>query len=281
MSTNSPSARIGMVNFINTAPLYEVWKRSVNHPEWIVTEDTPAQLNRMLYAGDIDLGFISSHEYAAHCSEYKMLADLSISASGPVGSVVLLSKVKPENLSDQLVLLSSQSQTSASLVKIILEDFIGTHPCYATGSLSEEIMEDSKTPSAIMAIGDEALYLAKKGNYPYILDLAEVWQENTDLPFVFAVWAVRKEFCRTDPDNVVFIHQELLRCVHEGQQELEKISKLVAPRIPMPELDCYNYLKGLEYDLGPKKQEGLHLFFDFLIKRGEVSNEALPLNICG
>ncbi len=281
MQRNNPLTKIGMVNFINTAPFYEIWKRSVNRPDWTIFEGDPAKLNNMLYSGAIDLGFISSHEYAAHSGEYKILADLSISASGPVGSVVLLSKYAPAELSDRLVLLSSQSQTSASLVKIILEDFLGTTPRYASGSLGNINETDHKSPDAVMAIGDQALRLSSQGDYPFRLDLAEIWQKHTNLPFVFAVWAVREEFCRTDPDNVVAIHHELLRCIQEGQKELATISRKMAPRIPMSEKDCLAYLSGLEYDLGPKKQEALKLFFNYLIKRGEVSREALPIKICG
>ena len=91
-------ARIGMVNFINTAPFYEVWRRTVHRPEWQVTEATPAVLNGKLYAGELDLGFFSSHEYAVHPASYKILGDLSISASGPVGSVLLLSSVARSSL---------------------------------------------------------------------------------------------------------------------------------------------------------------------------------------
>ena len=112
-------ARIGMVNFINTAPLYEKWRATVHRPEWQITEAPPTTLNRMLYDNELDLGFVSSHEYAAHPDRYRILPGLSISATGPVGSVFLFSKTDPELLTGKTVLLSSLSQTSVSLVKII------------------------------------------------------------------------------------------------------------------------------------------------------------------
>ena len=52
--------RIGMVNFINTAPLYDIWQRTVNRPEWNVVEAAPSVLNRMLYANELDMGLVSS-----------------------------------------------------------------------------------------------------------------------------------------------------------------------------------------------------------------------------
>jgi len=275
MDAKKIRARIGMVNFINTAPLYEVWKRTVQRPDWQVVEDTPTVLNRLLHSAELDLGFISSHEYASHPGEYKILSDLSISASGPVGSVLLFSKLPPAELDGHTVLLSSQSQTSASLVRILLEEFYRVQPHYQDGPLADT------DPTAYMAIGDEALRLRDAKRFRYVIDLAQTWREHTGLPFVFAVWAVRRDFCRTAPDTVVEIHQELLRCIHQGGLELRAISRQVAPRIPMDEEACYSYLHGLEYDLGEEKQQALCRFFEFLIKRGEVPTAALPLKICG
>ncbi len=270
-----------MVNFINTAPLYEVWRRTVVRPEWQVTEATPAVLNGMLYRGELDLGFFSSHEYAVHPGSYKILGDLSISASGPVGSVMLLSTVAPDELADRLVLLSVQSQTSVSLVKIVLEEFYGVAPRYRAGVATSGVAAGQEAPAAVLVIGDEALRMRGLANYPFRLDLGEIWHQHTGLPFVFAVWAVREEFCAADPDTVVAIHHELGRCIREGKQELREISSRVAPRVPMPAQECFEYLSGLEYDLGPEKQEALALFFKYLIKRGEGAYEALPLKICG
>lgn len=274
------AARIGMVNFINTAPLYEVWRESVRRRDWLVTEAPPSVLNRMLFDGELDLGFVSSHEYASHPGNYKILSNLSISATGPVGSVFLFSEVDFSELSERLVLLSSQSQTSVSLVKIILEEFYGVRPHYVSG-LASEIGDDLVRPAAVLAIGDEALRLSEAGAYPYKLDLGEAWSRETGLPFVFAVWAVREEFCRKDPDTVVAIHHELLRCVEEGRARLAEISARVAPRIPMAVDNCRRYLQGIEYDLSDEKLQALTHFFEYLIKRGEVPASALPLNVCG
>ena len=276
---SQPIARIGMVNFLNTAPLYETWKRTVARPDWQVTEAPPATLNRLLHQGALDLGFISSHEYAAHPEEYKILANLSISATGRVGSVFLFSHVPPTALDGRLVLLSSQSQTSVSLVKIILERFYGVQPRYETGMATQR--PELQGIDAVLSIGDEALLLANEGRYPYQIDLGEAWQRETGLPFVFAVWAVREEFCKNEPDQVVAIHHELLRCLDEGRQNLREISSLVAPRIPLPVAACVAYLSAMEYDLDSRKQEGLILFYRYLIERGEASPAAVPLKICG
>jgi len=270
-------ARIGMVNYINTAPFYEIWRQREQKAQWLVTEAPPTTLNQLLYEGKLDLGFISSHEYGIHPSLYKILGGLSISASGPVGSVCLFSRVNPAALGSQQVLLSSQSQTSVALVKIILEEFMGLSPCYVSGSVPQL---GQALPQAIMAIGDDALQLHEAGVYSHCLDLSDFWYQETGLPFVFAVWAGRREFCLADPITVAEIHHELQSCIQEGQKQLPAICQRVAPRIPMTTTACYDYLQKIEYDLSPAKIKGLELFFDYLIQRGEGDKQALPLAIC-
>lgn len=269
-------ARIGMVNFINTAPIYEVWK-SRNHPDdWKVVEAVPAVLNRMLAAGKLDLGFVSSYEYGVRPLEYRILGDLSISANGAVGSVILLSRVPPKSLGGKTVLLSGQSKTSVSLLKIILEEFYQVQPCYVVGDVDGR---EAAQVEALLAIGDQALRLAAASEFPYKMDLAEVWGQYTKLPFVFAVCAVREEFCRRAPETVAAIHQELLTCREEGKEMLESICRAVAPRIPMHPDECYVYLRAIEHDLRRAKREALEKFFGYLIDRKEASVESVPLTI--
>ena len=110
-----------------------------------------------------------------------------------------------------------------------------------------------------------------------MIDLSKIWHEETSLPFVFAIWAMRKEFCQRSPEVVMAIQRELLRCRSEGRQKLKSISKRVAPRVSMDTEACYEYLCGIEHDLSPDKQKGLIRFIEYLIERGEGAAEALPL----
>lgn len=267
-------ARIGMVNYINTAPIYEVWKKSVSDEQFVIIEEPPSVLNRMLAANEIDLGFVSSYEYCVRPEKYRILQDLSISASGPVGSVFLFSHVPTEQLNNKLILLSNQSETSVCLVKIILEEFYHIKPQYICGEVAGEI---SKSCQAVLAIGDDALRLVSSGVYDYKYDLGEIWHELTGLPFVFSVCAVQEEFCQNHGQLTRRIHDNFIRCRDQGKQDLTSICQIVAPRIPMDVERCYNYLTALQYDLDEKKCSALEKFYRFLIQRGEASSHALPL----
>lgn len=267
-------ARIGMVNFINTAPLYVPWQRREIPRDWQVTEADPRTLCTKLYHNELDLGIVSSHEYAIHPGLYRILPDLSISATGTVGSVFLFSPRPPEELSGERVLMSGQSRSSVALVKIILEEFYRVEPLYVENGRAGDGV------AAKLAIGDEALRLKEEGHYSHCLDLSEIWQVHTGLPFVFAVWTVREEFYAGHRQMVKEIHEMLRTCHAEGNRELAGICREVAPRIPMDVAACIDYLAKIEYDLGPEKLRALELFFGYLVKRGEASPEALPLKMC-
>jgi chorismate dehydratase len=274
-------ARIGMVSYINIAPIYAIWKEQVQRPDWIVTEAAPAQLNRLLASGAIDLGFVSAYEYAARPQLYRLMSDLSISATGPVGSVFLFSSVPPEQLDGKLVLMTGQSDTSVCLLRLILEEFIGIKPTYMRGEIFAADKADN-APAAVLAIGDEALRLnsCPDQRYPVQIDLGEYWHKQTGLPFVFAVCAVREDFLQNSAETAQEIHQTLLDCRCQGLKQLSAICASAAQRIPMMRVEeCHRYLQSIEYDLGPTKQEALRQFFNLLIRRGEASSEALPIKL--
>ena len=271
-------ARIGMVNYINVAPIYEMWKEQTLPEDWEVVEGQPSQLNLLLAAGKIDMGFVSSYAYAAHPENYQILADLSISATGPVGSVILFSDLPAEALDGQSVLLTGQSDTSVRLVRIILEEFYRVHPNYTTGDVYGE-HQKANGASAVLAIGDDALRLKSEQAYPVQLDLGEIWYQTTGLPFVFSVCAVREEFLAEQPETARAIRQTLVDCREQGARRMAEICARVARRIPMDCTACSQYLQGIEHDFSPVKIQALERFFQYLVARGEVPAAALPLKI--
>ena len=271
-------ARIGMVNYINTAPIYEVWKECVLPADWEIVEGQPSQLNNLLVENRIDMGFVSSYAYAVKPESYQILADLSISATGPVGSVFLFSHVPPEALDGELVMLTGQSDTSIRLVKIILEEFYHVQPRYTVGDVCGE-QGKADGARAVLAIGDDALRLNARKQYPVQLDLGEIWHASTGLPFVFSVCIVREAFLAEHAETARAIRQTLVDCREQGARRMAEICDRVARRIPMDCETCSRYLMGIEHDLSPIKIKALERFFQYLVDRGEASPAALPLKI--
>jgi len=271
--------KIGLINFLNTAPVFEIWKQTVGDQDWETVVGSPAFISKKIAANHLDIGFVSSYEYGIHPDRYKILSGLSISTNGSVssaGSVFLFSHVPLDQLDQSLILLSSQSGTPAALARIILEEIHGIMPVFKIGDVCSG---DVKEYKAVLASGDDALRLVAQSTYLYQFNLGDIWKRETGLPFVFDICVVRENFLLQHQETADEIHKELLRCKDEGINALKEICNIAAVRIPMPVSSCVKYLQAIEYDLGTQKQKALTIFFEFLIKRGEIEENALPLKI--
>jgi chorismate dehydratase len=263
---NSQLYSLGMVKFINVSPIYIPWQELGPLDGWMVQEGTPTALNSHLAQGKLDAGIISSYAYGLNIHRYYILPGLSISATGPVGSVILLSKIPIEELDKELILLTNQSATSVNLLSIILKDFLGLKPIFRSGNFKQLLANPE--PKAYLAIGDEALKLRSNHDSLFLSDLAKIWLERTGLPFVFAVWAVRKESWLAGPEKIIDLFERLNKCYQKGLKEIKRISNIVAPRIPMTPSNCLKYLQGIELDFSEEKQKGLLHFFRLLCRSG-------------
>ncbi len=260
--------RLGVVNFINTAPLLVPLKEQGPLEGWQIVEDTPSCLNAMLKKGEIDVGLISSFAYGMDFKDYFVLKDYCISATGTVGSVVLYSRLPIYELSGKKICLTEQSATSINLLYIILEYFNGLNPDYISGNFLDFQKRDDLV--AYLSIGDEALRIKRMDHNFYSYDLASIWYETTSLPFVFALWAVRKDAGLSDSAELALLKQRLDEAYRHGAARLDEISALVAGRIPMPQVECLSYLKGIEFDLSRLKIKGLDHFFKLLYQMGRL-----------
>ncbi len=260
--------RLGVVNFINTSPVLIPLREDGEIPGWEIVEDTPAALNHMLKEGAIDAGLVSSFAYAKDYRAYFVLEDYCISATGTVGSVVLYSRLPIYELSCKRVCLTNQSATSVNLLYIVLEYFNGLKPTYVTGTFTD--FDHGNGVDAYLAIGDEALRIKRAFPTFYSYDLASIWYETTSLPFVFALWAVRIDSSLPDSEELKLLKRRLCRAYNQGANRLEEISAMVAGRIPMSQVECLSYLKGIEFDLSSLKLKGLAHFFRLLHQMGRL-----------
>jgi chorismate dehydratase len=223
----------------------------------------------MLREGHLDISVISTIEYARHPDRYLILPDLAIASDGPVESVLFLSRVRPTELTGKVVLLNNDALTSIFLVKILLKRRFGVSPRY----LHAEAPPIDSLPghvAGILMIGDPAL--RGRGQLPYALDLGLAWKELTGLPFVFAVWAVRREFYREHRDETGRLHRALIGSKRYSISRLDEICETVHHRVGLDREACSTYLKErLSFDLTPRHLEGMRRFFDMLEAEGDLS----------
>jgi chorismate dehydratase len=154
-----------------------------------------------------------------------------------------------------------------------MSELYGIEPLYRQGPVA------AATPGeygGVLAIGDEALQLQLQGSWTYVLDLGAAWQEWIGLPFVFGVWAVRRDYAASRPEKAAALHYLLLRSRDWGIKALPELSRLAAANLGRPASELLSYFQQLDYSLNAEHEKGLQIFFNLLYKQGELA-EVPPL----
>jgi chorismate dehydratase len=263
------TARLGRIAYLNVLPIYFAMEHLFGENGFHLVRGTPAELNALMRRGEVDLGSISAMEYGRSYRNYLLLPDLSISSRGAVGSVLLFSRVPFSRLDGRTIRVSAASASGAALVKVLMAKLIEVQPYYQPGQASAPLNE----VDAVMAIGDEALALKAAGVMPFELDLGEAWQELTGLPFVFGVWAVRRDFAQAQPEATRALHRLLLRSRDWGLKSLNELSRIAADPFGMSPAQVLAYFHQLNFFLSSEHEEGLSTFFHYLYSLGELPEE--------
>lgn len=222
--------------YSNSAPLVD--KLTEVDPRVRVINDHPANLVADLNAGKADVALIPVAHLFNH-PELVMIDGLGIAADGPVKSVLLKCNVPVGEI--KTVARDPASATSNALAEVLLKKHYGR----------EVEMVDADGADAVVVIGDRALCSdpAPAGD----IDLAEAWKEMTGLPFVFAVWAVRKDF--PDIETVTEIAQ---KACEAGVQSFEEIAARYARELGGTRAFWIDYLGGsIHYNLNEQDVDGL------------------------
>ena len=266
--------RLGRIGYINCYPVYgAIDHGAVLAPAELVT-GTPAELNDLLVAGELDVSVISAIEYARHAKDLVLLPEIAISCDGPVQSVALFSRVPPERLDRATVLLTASSRTSVALLELLCREVWRVRPRFAQARAEASDLDAlaGLPHEAVLVIGDPALLLAARGTYPHRVDLGEAWKRWTGLPFVFAVWAARRD---AGEPQVRAVHQALLAARGWGLAHLDLLAERAAHATGVGVAGCRSYFAGLDYALSYKHLAGLTDFFRRLAAQGIVPDGSL------
>lgn len=266
--------RLGRIPWINAAPVYAAMDRGLVPSPRTVVSATAAELNDLLAAGELDLSVISAVEYARDAPRYHLLPNLAISCDGPVHSVALFSRKPVSELDGATVLRTASSRTSVLLLELICKHVWHVTPNFVTARAeADDLANLAALPhDAVLVIGDAALHLRASGTYPVFEDLGLVWKRWTGLPFVFAVWAARRD---ADRDAVLAVHRDLLASRDWGVQHLDLIADDASARSGISRATCRAYLADLDHQLSYRHLAGLTDFFGRLAADGLVPDGSL------
>lgn len=266
--------RLGRIPWINCYPVYGAIDRGlVNMPAELVS-GTASELNDLLAAGALQVSVVSAVEYARNAAAYHLLPDLAITCDGPVHSVALFIKRPVEALNGQTVLVTASSRTSVLLLDLLCRHRWGVRPHFATARAeAPDLSSLAGVPhEGVLVIGDAALMLAAEERYPVRLDLGSEWRAWTGLPFVFAVWAARRE---VELSRVWEVHERLLASRAWGLAHLDELAADAARSTGVPRSVCRAYLGDLDYALSYRHLAGLTDFFRRLAQDGLVPDASL------
>lgn len=263
--------RLGVIDYLNVEPLYDGLEGLLRGRVEFV-RGVPTALNRALLAGEIDLAPISAIEAARHAREYVILPGLSIASLGAVKTVLLFSRTAdPGELDGRPVALTDQSAASVALLKVLCRERYHIAPEWQTMPPELDIM--LAAADAALLIGDTALVEGARrrrlagGLLPYVFDLGDEWLKLSGRPFVFALWAGRRDRVEAIRDSEVLaaLHTSLLR----NLPRLGEIAAAYAPRLGLDPGVCAKYLRDLRYDLGEEELLGLRQYLEWALPEFE------------
>ena len=261
--------RLGRIPWINAYPVTGAIDRGVVPVDAEIITGTASELNDLMAARELDVSLVSAVEYARAASAYHLLPGLAISCDGPVRSVKLFSRRPVEKLDGATVLLTASSRTSVLLLELLCRHRWQVAPNFATVRAEASDLQGlgGLPHDAVLVIGDAALVLSDSGRYPVEADLGEEWKGWTGLPFVFAVWAARRQ---ADSRQTHAIHQALLLSSAWGMSHLDDLAAAASASTGIPPATCRAYFDGLDYGLSYRHLAGLTDFFRRLANDGLV-----------
>ncbi len=261
--------RLGRIGYVNCYPVYGAVDRGVVRVAAELVTGTPSELNDLLAAGELDVSVVSAVEYARNARAYVLLPGIAISCDGPVRSVALFSKRPVAELDHATVLLTASSRTSVYLLELLCRDVWNVEPRFAQARAEAADLDNlaALPHDAVLVIGDAALMLVSRQTYPYRYDLGEEWKRWAGLPFVFAVWAARREAAG---HAVRKIHDALRKSRDWGLAHLDQLAAAASRVTGVPVAQCRAYLGGLDYAFSDGHLAGLTEFFRRLAARGMV-----------
>ena len=165
-----------------------------------------------------------------------------------------------QELNNKVIGIIDDTATSVRLLRVLLEK---KHGVKAELKRLHSGVNDYEGFDAVLLIGDEALRRQKFGleKFELVYDLATEWYDWQKLPFVFAVWAVRKALPLASRDELASLIQDALE---KGELELERISQMHAGRIGLNPMEATEYLQGFNYRMGEREWRAIEVFENLL-----------------
>jgi len=252
-----PFLTVGRIPFLVCAPFFHRFLDN-NIPKVRFLDGVPSEQNKRLRNGIIMLSPSSSIEYAKNAENYVISNRFCTAGTLEIRSVKLFSKHKWENLSNKQIHVTAESDSSVCLFKLLSSLRYKVEPVLKTGLFSA-------SHEARLLIGDSALRESVENKWEYSYDLATVWQEWQNLPFVFGIWIIRKESLHGDLAPVLnnYLNETKTSIEEFKKNRLQCLQKWENHyQSGLPQSMIYDYYNAVDYSFTHEHEKSLKKFYE-------------------
>jgi aminodeoxyfutalosine synthase len=247
---------IGKIPYLNSVPFYERMERR----RFRILPVTPRRMGVLAEKGQMDAGLFSLMDYMRQKESLEYLP-YCIATRDHVKSVMLFSNHGWKDLEGKTIGITDDTATSVQLLNVLLKKKYGIH---AELQRMHSGVNDYHRFDAVLLIGDDALRANKFGlaGFELCYDLATEWYEWQNLPFVFAVWAVKKSLDASQKHELSEIIRDSLA---SSENVLETVGEAHGKRIGLSSDEAGEYLRCFTYKLGERELRAMEEFQSLLL----------------
>jgi chorismate dehydratase len=220
---------------------------------------TPRRLGLLSAQNQVDAGLFSLVDYFSQKEEFDLL-NYCIATRDQVQSVLLFSNHGWRDLEGKRIGITDDTATSVKLLKVLLEK---KHGVTATFARMHSGVNDLREFDAVLLIGDEALRSKRHGlaGFELVYDLATEWYQWKKLPFVFAVWAVKKSMPAQQRDE---LSEMIALSLESAEEDFSAVGTLHGKKVGLNPLETSEYLGAFNYRLGERERAAMESFRELL-----------------
>lgn len=242
---------IGKIPYLNSVPFYANFEKG----QYRILPVAPRRMGVLSEQNQIDAGLFSLMDYFNQHEKLELMG-WCIATRDQVKSVMLFSNEGWLDLNGKTIGITDDTATSVKLLKVLLEKKYGVSAKFER--LHAGVNDYSKY-DAVLLIGDEALRANKTGldGFELVFDLAREWYDWEKLPFVFAVWAMKKSL---PEERKAELKEMIAYSLDKTAGDFVAAAGVYGKSVGLTDAETQEYLAGFNFNLGERECEGMMKF---------------------
>ncbi|HWP82642.1 MAG TPA: aminofutalosine synthase MqnE [Bacteroidota bacterium] len=242
---------VGKIPYLNSVPFYHRLEKR----QFRILPITPRRMGVLSANDQIDAGLFSLVDFFAQEDKLEPLG-YCIATRDQVQSVLLFSNHGWRDLEGKRIGITDDTATSVKLLKVLLEK---KHGVKAEFVRMHSGVNDLREFDAVLLIGDEALRAKKHGiaGFELTYDLATEWYQWQKLPFVFAIWAVKKSMPQAQKEELTSM---IALSLEKAEEDFSIVGMLHGGNVGLTPSETSEYLGAFNYRLGERERRAMNVF---------------------